>query len=170
MGKVEKIIKLEITRLATREVRKSFLPLRREVRAMKGKLSGLAKAVTALDRLAREKLKKVESQELKTDAYREEAKKSRFTPGRIRHLREKLGLSQKGLATLVGVTLGAVGLWEKGKFAPKLDKKAMLLALRKMGKREVKKLLKEMKGTAPKEREEKAPRKVVRRKGRRMKK
>jgi DNA-binding transcriptional regulator YiaG len=170
MGKVENIIKSEITRLATREVRRAFLPLRREVRAMKGKLSGLAKVVTSLDRLAKEKFRKAEGQEVQVDAYLEEAKKSRFTPARIRHLREKLGLSQKGLATLAGVTLGAVGLWEKGKFAPKLDKKATLMALRKMGKREVKNLLKGKKGPEPKVRGEKTPKKIMRRKGRRAKK
>ena len=48
----------------------------------------------------------------------EEVKASRFTPERIRHLREKLGISQRELGILVGATIGAVLSWEKGKFKP----------------------------------------------------
>jgi hypothetical protein len=50
------------------------------------------------------------------------------------------------LAILAGVTVGAVGLWEKGKFRPAANKKAVLVALRKLSKREVKKILAEKKG------------------------
>jgi hypothetical protein len=56
-----------------------------------------------------------------------------------------LGISQKGLAVLAGVTVGAVGLWEKGKFRPAANKKAVLVALRKLSKREVQKILAEKK-------------------------
>jgi transcriptional regulator with XRE-family HTH domain len=37
----------------------------------------------------------------------------------IRELRERAGLSQMRLAVLVGVSLGAVRLWESGKAEPK---------------------------------------------------
>jgi DNA-binding transcriptional regulator YiaG len=80
------------------------------------------------------------------EASAEEVKASRFTPERIRNLRRKLGISQKGLAVLAGVTVGAVGLWEKGKFRPAANKKAVLVALRKLSKREVQKILAEKKG------------------------
>ncbi len=154
MGKVENIIKAEVLRLANREIRRVFLPLKRDVRAMKLKLSSLSKSMVSLDRVAKEKLRGSESQPIQNLDF-DEAKKSRFTPGRIRSLRNKLGLSQKELAIATGVTLGAIGLWEKGKFAPKLDKKAILLTLRKMGKRAAKKMVRE-KGTA----QEKKPARV----------
>jgi DNA-binding transcriptional regulator YiaG len=54
-----------------------------------------------------------------------------------------LGISQKELAVLSGVTVGAVHLWEKGKFKPKDEKKAVMVALRKLGRGGVRKLLKE---------------------------
>jgi DNA-binding transcriptional regulator YiaG len=54
-----------------------------------------------------------------------------------------LGISQKELAILAGVTVGAAHLWEKGKFKPKDEKKAVMVALRKLGRRDVKKLLEE---------------------------
>jgi len=151
MGKLENIVKAEIIRLASREIRRVFQPLKKDVRTMKLRLSNLSKSMVSLDRIAKEKLRESPTQKLQTQLDMGEAKKSRFTPGRIRSLRKKLGLSQKELAMLSGVTLGAIALWEKGKFAPKLEKKAILLALRKMGKRAAKKILMEKKATiAPK--------------------
>jgi DNA-binding transcriptional regulator YiaG len=146
MGKVENIIKSEILRLAKREVRGFFLPLRREVRTMRFKLSTLSKNFAVVDRMAKERMRQEESKKLPLEASAEEVKASRFTPERIRNLRRKLGISQKGLAILAGVTVGAVGLWEKGKFRPAANKKAVLVALRKLNKREVKKILAEKKG------------------------
>ena len=64
-------------------------------------------------------------------------------PGLIRSLRRHLGISQKELAVLAGVSVGAVHLWETGKFRPKEEKKRVLVALRKLGRREVRKLLEE---------------------------
>jgi DNA-binding transcriptional regulator YiaG len=69
-------------------------------------------------------------------------------PSGIRSLRKKLGVSQKQLASLTGVTMGAVALWEKGTFKPKAEKISKLMELRKLGKRQVKEMLsgKEAKG------------------------
>jgi transcriptional regulator with XRE-family HTH domain len=59
----------------------------------------------------------------------------------IKTLRKKLGITQKELAILSGVTVGAAHQWETGKFTPKPEKKAALAALRRLGRSEVKKLL-----------------------------
>jgi len=150
MGKVESSIKSEIMRLARREVRGLYLPLRREVRAMRLRLSGFSKSFTLLDRMAKEKLRQDESKKFQLEASTEEVKISRFTPARIRNLRQKLGLSQRELALLAGVTIGAIGLWEKGKFRPSMNKKAILVGLRRLGKRDVRKLLTTKAGEAPK--------------------
>lgn len=66
-----------------------------------------------------------------------------FSPTRIRSLRKKLGISQKELAALTGVSSGAIVSWEKGKFKPKKDKADRLAAFAKMGKEEVRNLLAE---------------------------
>ncbi len=81
------------------------------------------------------------------EATPEEVKASRLTPDRIRGLRKKLGISMRELGVLTGSSLGAVLSWEKGKFKPRGDKKAALVALRKLRKRDVKKLLAEKAGT-----------------------
>jgi DNA-binding transcriptional regulator YiaG len=139
MAKIEGIIKAEIMRLAKREVRSVFRPLRREVWQMSTKLSSLSKGIASLNRVAKEL--HLEEAKPKLEAAPEEVKASRLTPERIQGLRKKLGISQRELGVLIGASLGTVAMWEKGKFKPKADKKAALVAVRKLKKREVKKLL-----------------------------
>jgi DNA-binding transcriptional regulator YiaG len=141
MGKLESIIKSEILRLTKRELRAAFLPLKREVHGIRIRLSRLSKTFKPIDRLAREQMRQVEEKKLHLEASMEEAKSSRLTPERIRLLRNKIGISQKDLGLLTGVTMGAVASWEKGKFRPNLDKRAILVAIRKQRIRDVKKIL-----------------------------
>ena len=141
MGKIENIIKAEILRLTKRELRAAFLPLKREVHGVRIGLSRLSKNLKPIDRLAREQIRRDEEKKLKLEASVEEAKTSRITPERIRLLRRKLGISQKDLGLLTGVTMGAVASWERGKFRPNLEKRAILVAIRKQRKRDVKKIL-----------------------------
>jgi DNA-binding transcriptional regulator YiaG len=142
MTKLESIIKSEITRLAKHEVRSVYRPLRKEVWGLKLKLSNLMKNFTVLDRLAKE-ISKAKSTEPKLEATPEEVKASRLTPERIAGLRKKLGISQRELGLLVGATTGAVLSWEKGKFKPQGERKVALVALRKVRKRNVRKMLAE---------------------------
>ena len=119
MAKIESIIKSEIQRLAKREVHSVFRPLRREVWGVKLKLSGLLKSFNNVNRWVKEQARQAESGEIRLEASAEEVKASRLTPERVRGLRRKLGLSQRELGILTGVTIGAVASWEKGKFKPK---------------------------------------------------
>ncbi len=170
MGKLESSIKSEIQRLAKREIRTTFIPLRKEVRFIRLKLSSLSKNFFALNRLTKEQLQNVPKKRL--EATPEEVKASRLTPDRIRRLRNKLGISMRELGLLTGSSLGAVLSWEKGKFKPREEKKAALVALRKFRKRAVRKLLAEkaglnvtVKGKRPevKARRKKPARQVIRR-------
>jgi DNA-binding transcriptional regulator YiaG len=108
---------------------------------MRLKLSGLSKNFSALNRLTKEQLQKVPKKGL--EATPEEVKASRLTPERIRGLRKKLGISMRELGILTGTSLGAILSWEKGEFKPRGEKKAALVGLRKLRKREVRKLLTE---------------------------
>jgi DNA-binding transcriptional regulator YiaG len=154
MGKVEGIIKSEIVRLAKREVRKISVPLGRDVRTLKATVSLLRKTVSELGRFAALQQKEMEKGGVPLKATPEEVKVSRFSPRLIRSLRERLGLSQKEMATLAGVTIGAVYQWESGKFDPRDEKKAVIVALRKLGKREARRLLEQR---ATRTEEKKAP-------------
>jgi len=59
----------------------------------------------------------------------------------IQKLRRRLKLTQGELAKLVGVSVVAVGSWEAGRSRPQGSRRAALVALRKLGRREVVRLL-----------------------------
>jgi DNA-binding transcriptional regulator YiaG len=141
MGKFEGMIKSEIVRLAKREVRKISVPLARDVWSLKSAVSQLRKTVLVLQRITAQQQKELEKGEIPLEAAPEEVKVSRFSPRLIRSLRGHLGITQKELAILTGVTVGAVHLWESGQFKPSDKKKAVMVALRKLGRREVRKLV-----------------------------
>ena len=143
MGMLQATIKSEIERLAKRELHTVSVPLKREVRLLTITVSQLRKTVSSLERFAAEKQKELAKREIQLEATPEEVKKSRLSPRLIKSLRKHLGITQKELAILVGVTIGAAHQWEIGKFNPKPEKKVALVALRKLGRGEVKKLLKE---------------------------
>ncbi len=146
MGRVEGIIKSEIVRLARREIRKISVPLARDVWFLKSVVSQLRKAVLTLQRITASQQKELEKGKTPIEATPEEVKESRFSPRLIRSLRRHLGITQKELAILTGVTVGAAHQWEIGRFKPSMKKKAVMVALRKLSRREVRKLLEE-KGT-----------------------
>jgi len=143
MGKVEGIIKSEIVRLAKREMRKTLVPLGRDVRLLKSTVSQLRKVALRLQRITAGQQKELEKGEAPLEVTPEEVKESRFSPRLIGSLRRHLGITQKELAILTGVTVGAAHLWETGRFKPSMKKKAVMVALRKLSRREVRKLLEE---------------------------
>ena len=143
MGRLEATIKSEIVRLAKREMRKTLVPLGRDVRLLKSTVSQLRKAVLTLQRITASQQKELEKGKAPLEATPEEVKESRFSPRLIGSLRRHLGITQKELAILTGVTVGAAHLWEIGQFKPSMKKKAVMVALRKLGRREVRKLLEE---------------------------
>ena len=143
MAKLEMIFKSEIVRLAKREMRKVMVPLGRDVRSLKSTVSQLRKTVSLLEKVAARQESQRADERFKLEAAPEETNKARLSPRLIRLLRKRLGITQKELATLAGVTVGAIFQWEKGMFDPRDDKKAVLVALRKLGRRQVKMLLEE---------------------------
>ncbi|MBM4340123.1 MAG: helix-turn-helix domain-containing protein [Deltaproteobacteria bacterium] len=151
MGKVEAIIKSEIVRLAKREMRKVTSPLKKDVWILKSTVSQLRKTVINLERfIALQKKERDKQPPLK--AAPEEVETSRLSPRLIRSLRKRLGLSQRNLARLAGVTPLTVYQWEGGVFKPKEEKKGVLVALRKLGRRDAKRLLEEKKAAENKKR------------------
>ncbi len=163
MGKIETMIKSEIQRLARREIRSTFRPLKREVRTMRLKLSSLMKGFSSLNRITKEQVQRA-SEQFKLESSPDEIKIARFSPARIRALRLKKGLSQKELGMLIGVSLGTVVLWEKGKITPKAERKGALIALRKLKKREIRRVLAEKKASEPKKEKVKKARPARRKK------
>jgi len=143
MGKLESTMRSEIIRLAKREVRKITVPLGKNVRTMKSTVSRLRKAVVALEQFAARRVTQMGKGQPLLEAPPEQVKMSRLSPRLIRVLRKRLGITQKEMATLVGVTVGAIYQWEKGTFEPTEKKKRILVALRQVGRRDLRKVLEE---------------------------
>lgn len=147
MGKMEQALKSEITRLAKKQVRATYLPLARDVRRLKRTVSALRKTVATLTRLGTELQTQRTADRANLAAGPEEVKAARLSPGLIRRLRSRLGITQGELATLVGVSTSAVGFWEYGKAKPEGHNREALVALRRLGKREVRGILAQKAGS-----------------------
>ena len=143
MGTLEATIKSEIIRLSKRELRKVSVPLARDVRSLKSAVSQICKTALRLERFTARQQKELGKRKIPLEATPEEIKGSRLSPRLIKSVRRKLDISQKELAILAGVTIGAVNSWESGKFKPREEKKGVIVALRKLGRSEVRKLLEE---------------------------
>jgi DNA-binding transcriptional regulator YiaG len=137
MGKMEQTLKSEITRLARKQVRAACLPLARDVRRLKRTVSALRKPVAVLARFGNEWQAQRTAEQASLAAAPEEVKAARLSPGLIGKLRKRLGVTQGELATLVGVSTSAVASWEYAKAKPEGRNREALVALRKLGKREV---------------------------------
>jgi DNA-binding transcriptional regulator YiaG len=141
MGKMEQTLKYEITRLAKKQVRGTCLPLARDVRRLKRTVSALRKTIAVFSRLGAELEAQRAAERARLAAAPEEVRSSRISPLLIKKLRARLGITQGELARLVGVSISAVGSWEYGKAKPEGHNREALVALRKLGKREVRGIL-----------------------------
>lgn len=141
MGKLETVIKEAIARGARRQVRVVVTPLRREVVRLRKKVTDLQATVTTLRRNAVGWKRLMEASPAIPQVSEEDAKAARLSPRLIESLRQRLGLSQTALARLVGVSATAVAHWVAGDSTPSGQNRVHLVALRRMGKREVKELL-----------------------------
>ena len=141
MGKLEQTLKSEITRLARKEMRAMYLPLARDVRRLKRSVLALRKTVAVLAKLRAELQAQRTAERARLAAAPEEVKVARLSPLLVKKLRKRLGITQGELATLVGVSTSAVGFWEYGKAKPEGHNREALVALRKLGRREVQGIL-----------------------------
>ena len=148
MGKIESVVKAEILRLARKEMRPAITPLTRRVRALNRQVKALTAENQRLARLVR-RLEAARVQQVgKLTVSEKEVSRTRMSAGLIKKLRKRLGLTQQQLATLVSVSAAAVQSWEQGIARPTGDNRSALAALRKLGRRDVAKLLSE-KGLTP---------------------
>ena len=144
MSKFAVTLKSEIVRLAKREVKKAISPLLETARKHKLALVSLKASVNALRHQTAEPSKATLPAVTDTDV-----KKARFSGRLVKKLRIRLGLSQAGLGALVGTSLLTVGNWERGTSRPDERNQRALIAVRKLGKRAIKQLVRQ-KGTVTK--------------------
>jgi len=141
MAKLEQVLRSEIIRLARKQIRIVCISLAREVRQLKRRVSQMGKTVAGLDKIRVELEAKRAAEGVKLEAPEEKVKAARLSPLLIKKLRARLGVSQGQLARLVGVSRQAMAFWELGKSRPQGQNRAALVALRGVGRREVKRML-----------------------------
>ncbi len=141
MPNLQEALRSMILRLARREIRAVARPMRGELRALRRKVSGLPRTVTELSRHVADLVRSQDLQRARLQASQEELRGARFSGGLIKKLRRRLKLTQGGLARLATVSVAAVRAWEAGRSRPQGARRAALVALRKMGRREVARLL-----------------------------
>lgn len=141
MARVEEAVRWTINRLMRKEIRGAVVPLAREVRELRRSVSLLRKSVSALERSAARQARQSEVVQSRLAASEQEVRAARLSPTLIGKLRGRLGLTQEQMAALVGVSGSAVAQWEAGSIRPQGANRAALVGLRKLGRRDVKRML-----------------------------
>jgi DNA-binding transcriptional regulator YiaG len=146
MSKLVVALKDTVARLSRKEIRKAVGPLRSEIGRLKVALREASERLERAERAVAAAGRKAARSGPLAPALAEddETRSMRLTPASIRNNRERLGLTQAELGSLVGVTPVAVYLWESSRSTPRERTRRALLALRKVGRREVRRRLAEL--------------------------
>lgn len=149
MAKIEAAIKDAILRGARRQVREAATPLRRDLRRLRRALVGLRADLAGLREVAAHWQRMAQSSPWRPEVSDIELRAARLSPRLIAKLRARLRMTQTELARLVGVSTAAVTQWERGRASPSGQNRRGLVALRKLGRRDVRRLLAGMKKASP---------------------
>jgi len=141
MANLNNVLNERISRIARKEIkvetgntRKLALQHRRDIATLKRQIQDLTRRLSFVEAQAKRSMAQQKpSPEL--------AEGARFSPRSVKAQRNRLGLSAEKFGKLFGVTGLTVYSWENGKFRPKKEQLAKLVAVRRMGKREVAKRL-----------------------------
>jgi DNA-binding transcriptional regulator YiaG len=135
---IASILKVEISRVARKEVRAEIETLKKASVAHRAAIAELRCQVNALEKELRRVAKGVVRPA--TPASGEEGAtgtKRRFSAARLAAHRTKLGLSAASYGKLVGVSGQTIYHWEQGKARPRAAQLEGLAAARELGVREI---------------------------------
>lgn len=141
MAKIETAIRDAIARGARKQVRSAATPLRRDVRRLRQAVRDIRAQLASLREVAARWSDSHAGRGWQPAVSEEEARSARLSPGLIRKLRLRLALSQAAVARLVRVSPAAVVQWEQGRATPTGKNRAALVGLRRLGRRQAKRLL-----------------------------
>ena len=129
----------EVRRLVRKEVKAA----NETIASQKKTINELTRRIAALEKKQATVVPAPAVAENKPADVPADARKARFSPKTIIKFRKKYGISQKGVAALLGVATFTVSHWELGKNRPRATQVAAISALTKLGKRKVAALLAE---------------------------
>jgi len=164
MPNMQKVLAEEIRRLARKELKAALVPLAKQNKALKEQIAAqakrikeLSKAVAAASAPAKAAPAPAAKETPAAKPVGKKAPKRAFRPADLVAFRKKHSFSQRIVAKLLSTSLVTVTNWENGHAVPRPGMLAKINALRKMGKRQLLKLIPdETKKTARKPRFAKA--------------
>lgn len=127
-------LKLEIGRIARKEVRSETETLKKGSSQHRAEIAALKRRVAALEAALKKAIPKLEKRTSKMEQSKEPVA-LRFRHTGFANMREKLGLTAAEMATLLGASAQSVYNWESGKSKPQAAQLAAISEIRKMGKK-----------------------------------
>lgn len=137
MANLASALKQEVLRLARKELRKELDGLKKASSSYRSDIAGLKRQVASLERQVANLGKRTGRQEHRIDPT-DVAGKTRFSAKGFATRRQRLGLSAAEMGLLLGVSAQTVYHWEAGKTRPRANQLGQIIALRAMGKRQIK--------------------------------
>ena len=141
MPNVAQVLREEITRLARKEVRTEYDPLRKQVRTLRQTVTGQQETIAKLEKALDKMVTLSSDTSASLYAPEEEETRARVTAASIKRHRNRLNLSQAELGTLLDVSTNTIVRWEAGTSKPRAQHRAALIKMRDLGRRDVTKML-----------------------------
>jgi len=139
MPNIGAILKSEILRLAHRASKPELAAMKKELAELKHRVASQRRTIAALEQSNARLVADLNSRSGKIEMPSAEGEiRIRLSPKLIRAQRNRLGLSQRDFALLLGVSTNTLVLWESGKTAPREKTRPIFASIRKLGRREVK--------------------------------
>jgi len=148
MPNIGTLLKLEISRLCRREIRKEVAAVKKASASYRRDIAALKRQMLVLERKAAMVAKQTSAAVTKAPSTLPD-RPVRFVAKGLRSLRARLGLSAPQLALLLGVSEQSVYNWETKKATPRKELLAAIIALRGVGRREAHQRLDTIKATKP---------------------
>lgn len=141
MATLQEVLRSVVLRLARREIRAAVGPMRQDLRALRRKLAGVPKTVGDLSRNVALLVRERDARRTAIEPGAEGTQSARFSGRLVKKLRRRLKLTQGQLGLLAGVSVTAVRAWEADRSRPQGARRAALVAIRKLGRREAARVL-----------------------------
>ena len=134
MPNIASIIKIEISRVARKEVRGETRALKKTVGAYRAEISALKRRTQALEQQLR-RLSKIRANVAPAAENEVSSDRRRFSAKGLASQRQRLGLSAHDCGLLLGVSAQSIYNWEAGKARPRATHLPAIAALKTLGKR-----------------------------------
>jgi DNA-binding transcriptional regulator YiaG len=133
MPNIAALLKIEITRIARKQVREETQPLKKAIAPYRSEIATLKRRTQALE----QQIKRLSKVAAKAIPAKEESDTAhRFSAKGLAKNRQRLGLSALDFGKLIDASALSVYKWEQGKVRPREKHLQAIAAIRTIGKKE----------------------------------